>query len=258
MQKSQVFFGVVIGLLFAVHVSSCIEDDDILEQDLSEPAKIQPIGAYSDADADADIDADGDGDVDVCEDYPDPPEQPSASFCTAECPCDFGEGDCDDEGAGTYCEGSFVCGYNNGATYGLPASWDVCIAGPECDTFDPTTPRYTFCAESVECPCGIGEGDCDNDDECGGRLICGYNNGAAAGLPSNYEVCMTPPFPGCPVFDRNNLNASFCTTSCPCGLGEGDCDNDDQCRNNLVCGYDIGSDFGMPSYWDVCVMPGVV
>ena len=31
---------------------------------------------------------------------------------------------------------------------------------------------------------------------------------------------------------------SCCTSSAPCGEGQGDCDHDDQCAGDLVCGTD--------------------
>ena len=42
------------------------------------------------------------------------------------------------------------------------------------------------------------------------------------------------------VTDCNPVNNDWgcCTSSNPCGLGEGDCDNDDQCAGDLVCGTD--------------------
>ena len=38
---------------------------------------------------------------------------------------------------------------------------------------------------------------------------------------------------GSPSTDWNCCSAAF-----PCALGGGDCDNDDQCQGNLVCGAD--------------------
>jgi len=40
---------------------------------------------------------------------------------------------------------------------------------------------------SEERPCGVGEGDCDNDNECEGELTCGRNN--CADFPSSRADC---------------------------------------------------------------------
>jgi hypothetical protein len=45
------------------------------------------------------------------------------NFCTAECPCDAGEGDCDYDGE---CAGALVCKKAVGADYGFDPSMDVC------------------------------------------------------------------------------------------------------------------------------------
>merc|ERR1712055_1101663 len=41
---------------------------------------------------------------------------------------------------------------------------------------------------------------------------------------------------------------SCCTAANPCGLGEGDCDRDDQCSGNLTCGIDNCDRKSMPSF----------
>ncbi len=46
-------------------------------------------------------------------------------LCTPECPCSYGEGDCD---VNADCVGDLVCGQNVGAAFGLSASLDLCIA----------------------------------------------------------------------------------------------------------------------------------
>ena len=38
--------------------------------------------------------------------------------------------------------------------------------------------------------------------------------------------------------DASKDDAGCCTSSSPCALGEGDCDNDSDCNGNLVCGTD--------------------
>merc|ERR1719317_650807 len=41
---------------------------------------------------------------------------------------------------------------------------------------------------------------------------------------------------------------SCCTAANPCGLGEGDCDRDDQCSGDLTCGIDNCNRKSMPSF----------
>ena len=55
-----------------------------------------------------------------------------------------------------------------------------------------------------------------------------------------------PRFP-----DRNLCNDPLC----PCQEGEGDCDNDSQCAGSLRCFHDVGPQYGLPAYWDVCRAP---
>lgn len=40
---------------------------------------------------------------------------------------------------------------------------------------------------SKDKPCGVGQGDCDHDDECVGDLKCGNNN--CVGFPSPKADC---------------------------------------------------------------------
>jgi hypothetical protein len=45
-------------------------------------------------------------------------------FCSAECPCGHGGGDCD---SNAECMPGLTCGTDNGPAFGLPSSWDVCV-----------------------------------------------------------------------------------------------------------------------------------
>ncbi len=179
----------------------------------------------------------------------DPNDPPNSGYCSAACPCGAGEGDCDSD---SQCEVGLACISNNGAQYGLPSHYDVCAAPPSCPAFDASSPDPSFCSDPA-CPCGVGEGDCDDNTECGGIQICRHDVGAAVGLPTNWDVCEYPTAPGCPALDLDNPNTGHCTTACPCGLGAGDCDSDAQCRGDLRCGHDNGASFGLPSNYDVCV-----
>jgi hypothetical protein len=42
---------------------------------------------------------------------------------------------------------------------------------------------------------------------------------------------------------------------CLCGVGEGDCDSDDECELGLICVHDVGEKYGWPPSRDVCERP---
>ena len=51
-----------------------------------------------------------------------------------------------------------------------------------------------------------------------------------------------------------NGDLNFCgDTSVLCNYGEGDCDNDAECSNGLVCGDNIGAKFGLNNNVDICI-----
>ncbi|MBC2711954.1 MAG: trypsin-like peptidase domain-containing protein [Desulfosarcina sp.] len=57
----------------------------------------------------------------------------------------------------------------------------------------------------------------------------------------------------CPL---NAGDYDYCRDCGQCDAGEGDCDNDDECRSGLTCVNDVGADYGWPSNLDVCEQPG--
>lgn len=173
-------------------------------------------------------------------------------YCSSSCPCDVGEGDCD---SNSQCRSGLACGSNNGDDYGLPNTADVCEAPTSCANFDVNNSSTSFCDDS-DCPCLVGEGDCDTDFHCGGGLVCRHNVGAAVGLPAHWDICEHPTSPGCPAYEPGVADANRCNDpNCSCGLGEGDCDNDSHCRGNLICSHNVGASYGLPSNYDVCTMP---
>ena len=90
----------------------------------------------------------------------------------------------------------------------------------------PAADDWDCCSEAA--PCGLGEGDCDTDEECEGPLVCGDNNCEGGDYKMDCcqaRVCLAA------------LNGwDCCTASSPCGLGYGDCDTDEECAGPLVCG----------------------
>ena len=112
-------------------------------------------------------------------------------------------------------------------------------AGPFIPRPAPTVPVSNKCYPgnndgsccTASNPCGIGQGDCDNNFQCAGDLNCGANNCAAGNLDMD---CCEGPNKCDPAFD----DRSCCTSSHPCGYGQGDCDKDSHCEGDLVCGDD--------------------
>merc|ERR1711974_397985 len=97
------------------------------------------------------------------------------------------------------------------------------------------------CCTAAE-PCYEEEGDCDNDAECAGDLVCGKNNcpvGFTAKFGKNKPDCCEKPQP---VVERGVFSHDGCKTldgqTAKCKQGEGDCDSDDDCVDGLVCDYD--------------------
>ena len=217
-------------------------------------------------------------------------------FCSAECPCMDGEGDCDGH---DHCAGDLLCHSNRGADVGLPVGHDVCgpavcergeagaphACGPLCKCAEgeghcendidcaPAMactglgPDYGY-AEGVkvcrlacirgaepgdpdvctpECPCQAGHGHCETDDDCDTGLQC-RDTGERFGFAPGVKVCQSADCYALGLGDR-----SFCTLTCPCLEGEGDCDQHNNCVGDLICADNRGAEFGMPSGHDICV-----
>lgn len=154
----------------------------------------------------------------------------------------------------------------------------------EYDIVEQTLPKGTAGAQNGQgdyCTggdlCLAGEGDCDRDSECQGTLVCGYDN-LINFLPSacnGCDACVRPhcrngrqdidetgvdcggadcgSCPGCPTAPDGDPD--HCTNACPCPAGEADCDTNSNCNTGLVCGLDLGPQFGYPAGHDVCVQP---
>ena len=85
-----------------------------------------------------------------------------------------------------------------------------------------------FCTADNQCD--ENEGNCENDNECKNDLV-------------NRLDCGTKNCPNSPEFDpddncctKGNGHDSFCTANNLCDDNEGDCDNDNECKDGLVCG----------------------
>lgn len=183
-----------------------------------------------------------DPDVDVCMAQCPDIGGGSLDFCSPGCPCELGEGDCDSDGE---CVAGAVCARGVGASFGYSPDTDVCVS--ECD--DVFNGTFDFCSPS--CPCDFGQGDCDNDDDCAGTMVCGQNVGASFGFPADMDVCVDA------CSDLLNGTFGFCTPSCPCDEGQADCNTALDCAPGLICGHDLGASYGYNPEMDVCVASGI-
>lgn len=179
---------------------------------------------------------------------------PDPSLCTAQCPCDDGEGGCtsDDQ-----CLPHLECKLNIGERYGLPEDFGVCRL-PLCDNAD----HPFFSCGSVESTCGLcppcpagtpnctnkscgsdgcfgscgescatGQAGCNSNADCNPGLVCGVDNGARFGFVEDVRVCW-PPI--CEKLVENNIPCG--SISDPCGLCPV-CDSVGNCEGKQ-CGPD--------------------
>ena len=173
---------------------------------------------------------------------PDPDEVGSGEFCTPECPCGHGEGDCDDNDD---CGDNRICLRDAGLAFGY-SDPDLDVCSDVCPTTGVGAGNY--CSEN--CPCEHGEGDCDDDEDCVAGTFCLRDVGIDFGFSDpDLDVCSEI----CPTTGVGAGN--YCSSDCPCDYGEGDCDGDDECASGLVCGDDNGAEFGFEPSTDVCVTP---
>jgi hypothetical protein len=61
-----------------------------------------------------------------------------------------------------------------------------------------------------------------------------------------------PVNPGSGCHSGAKFGWLYCSAACPCDEGEGDCDNDSECKSGLICAKDVGSSYGATSTVDVC------
>lgn len=176
-------------------------------------------------------------DVDVC-DCPLDSDNGGGSFCSATCPCESGQGDCDDD---SECEAGLRCYGDAGHVFGLEEEDDVCAACLPPEGMGTTD----YCNE--DCTCSEGEGDCDADSDCDSGLHCFLNVGADFGLDPDTDVCAA-----CRPASQNG-HVNFCSPDCPCSHGEGDCDTSADCDSGLTCVNNVGATFGLEPDTDVCV-----
>ena len=128
---------------------------------------------------------------------------------------------------------------------GGPEGPDICLCDRDCGL------REDWSCCTAQCPCRQGEGDCDDDAECEGELVCGTDNCLVAG-DAEGDCCQAADAPLTTITTNTAAQNpkcrcrkqcqpphddwDCCTEECPCREGEGDCDEDSHCQEDLVCG----------------------
>ena len=69
---------------------------------------------------------------------------------------------------------------------------------PKCNPKTWASYSKICCTDDANEPCGLGEGDCDTDEECAGDLVCGTNNclPMGSGLKTRSDCCELPVIKG--------------------------------------------------------------
>ena len=199
------------------------------------------------------------------------------SFCSSPQPCEEGQGDCD---FNSDCRGNLICGNNNCRQIhgNISAATSDCCVKPVTTTAA-TTPinspglgtdtDWGFC--TAQQPCDESQGDCDNDGECRGNLVCGRNNcrqihgnisissadcciqnitttqdiTTDQDITTGQDITATQaPKTTTSISTHGEKEEAlrYCSPNDPedekCKEGDGDCDSDDDCKGDLVCGLD--------------------
>mmetsp|Transcript_58505 Transcript_58505/g.174215 ORF Transcript_58505/g.174215 Transcript_58505/m.174215 type:complete len:949 (-) Transcript_58505:905-3751(-) len=161
--------------------------------------------------------------------------------------CDVCEGDCGNDDSlcleGLQCferrDNEAVPGCNGEGERKVDYCYRPEADGFVADTADPVTERRVdgaFFVRSRRCdkkrPCGLCEGDCERDnDACGPGFVCLERNGNEA-------------VPGCAGEGENKVDYCYrpelkyryqCHEKFPCGMCQGDCDDDLGCLPGLRC-----------------------
>ena len=110
-----------------------------------------------------------------------------------------------------------------------------------------------FCACNQPCSeKSLNKGDCDFHYQCqvGERCrsdSCPVEMKQQPGFDSNTDCCQT----------ANVGDDDFCTIDYPCEVDEGDCDGNDECRDDLICGLaNCPNSLGLSSDVDCCEPKG--
>ena len=132
--------------------------------------------------------------------------------------------------------------------------------GP-CSTIAKCICRQNYFCSKI--PCDEGQGDCNDNTECEGSLVCGHMNCANSSITdccthtcNNDTDCTSGE---CNVetnqcrLNSNTIDWSKCGQGSKCADGEGDCDHHSDCEGYLLCGSDNCA--SGPMGMDCCTRP---
>ena len=171
--------------------------------------------------------------------------------CSSDFPCARCQGDCDDdwdctEGLRCYVRAHLetIVGCSGGGLSGT----DYCFADPSLVASPPNNgPELEVVPQcSSTSPCGLCQGDCDNDDDCEGGLKCLQRGGfesvpGCSGLGRRgYDYCYPASLEPEPSSGPELIYTGECTSVGSCGVCEGDCDEDWNCGPGLSCFHRSG------------------
>ncbi|HEY5960854.1 MAG TPA: SpvB/TcaC N-terminal domain-containing protein, partial [Polyangiaceae bacterium] len=188
----------------------------------------------------------------------------AGSNCSDSCPCNAGQGTCS---ANSHCKAGFTCGSANGASFGQPATANVCW--PESCDSDP-----------FQGQCRRFPRSCVANADCAAGEVCGANNSTQ--FDSQYAhvcwpaACETAPVvtgcgtlqslcgkcpcvPTCPTSASScDHEGSYVSDGCGgicsgfCGNGGLGCRQDSDCQLGSVCEIGKGHLFGGTASQSVC------
>ena len=109
---------------------------------------------------------------------------PLWEYCTPECPCAHGEGDCDED---LDCLPGLRCLHDPGPDFGY-GDLEVDVCSNDCPTLG--VGAWNYC--TPECPCSVGQGDCETDADCEPGLRCTSDVGPNYGFDPETDICEPP------------------------------------------------------------------
>ena len=135
-----------------------------------------------------------------------------------------------------------------------------------------TKPELIKCTGVDDCCkperlCGENEGDCDSNKDCKEGLTCGLDNCTGSTFDKTDDCCMfsllsiiflivESLLKDClasgTAFQKCDGHDSCCRKDYLCGINEGDCDSDADCKQGLKCGLDNCSGPNFDSEDDCC------
>jgi hypothetical protein len=133
----------------------------------------------------------------------------------------------------------------------LGALGDACTAATGCAS--------GFCVDGICCQSACTSTSCTSfhcvnvDDQRGTCLGTMMPEGTACNDGDACTTVDTCQSGACVGTRSGRGTASFCSATCRCGSGDGDCDSAAECQPGLNCVAHVGASFGMSASTDVCV-----